>query len=94
MKKLIIFVLTILFLLTSILLTESVKAELTPITPVYRGDILNGKELYLFQDYTSTPNFENGYISKKTITSQDVYYLENSNYNGWYKDLGKNLIDD
>lgn len=94
MKKIIIFVLTILFLLTSILLTESVKAELTPITPVYGGDILNGKELYLFQNYSSTPNFENGYISKKTITSQDVYYLENSAFNGWYNDLGKTLIDD
>lgn len=94
MKKLIIFVLTLFLTFTIFLSSKSANAELVPITPLYEGDILNGKELYLFQDYTSTPNFENGYISKKTISSQDVYYEENSNFNGWYKDLGKNLIDE
>lgn len=94
MKKLIIFVLMLFLTFAIFLSSKSVNAELVPITPLYEGDILNGKELYLFQDYTSTPNFENGYISKKTISSQDVYYEENSYFNGWYKDLGKTLIDE
>lgn len=94
MKKLIIFVLTLFLTFTIFLSSKSVNAELVPITPIYEGDILNGKELYLFQDYTSTPNFENGYISKKTISFQDVYYSENNNFNGWYKNLGQTLIDD
>lgn len=93
MKKLIIFVLTLFLTLTIIITGKSANAQITEITPYYGGDILNGKELYLFQNYSATPNFENGYISKRTISSQDVYYQENSFYNGWYKDLGRDLID-
>lgn len=92
MKKLIIFVLTFFLTFTIILSGKSVNAELTPITPFYGGDIFNGQELYLFQNYSATPNFQNGYISKQTITNQDVHYQENSYYNGWYKNLGEDLI--
>lgn len=93
MKKLIIFVLTLFLTFTIFLSSKSVNAQITEITPYYGGDILDGKELYLFQNYSATPNFENGYISKKTISQQDVFYQENSFYNGWYKDLGRDLID-
>ena len=92
MKKLIIFVLTLFLTFTIFLSSKSAKAELSPVTPFYEGDILNGKDLYLFQNYSATPNFESGYISKKTITNQDVFYQENSYYNGWYKNLGEDLI--
>jgi hypothetical protein len=93
MKKLIIFVLTLFLTFTIFLSSKSVNAELVPITPLYEGDILNGKDLYLFSSYSTTPNFDNGYISKKTISQQDIYYQENSYFNGWYKNLGLDLIN-
>lgn len=94
MKKLIIFVLTLFLTFTIFLSSKSANAELTPITPFYEGDILSGQEIYLFQNYSATPNFENGYISKKTISLQDIYYQENSYFNGWYKNLGLDLLED
>lgn len=94
MKKLIIFVLTIFLTFTIFITGKSANAQITEITPYYGGDILNGKEIYLFNQYSATPNFENGYLGKKTISQQDIYYQENSFYNGWYKDLGNQLIYD
>lgn len=97
-KSLFIMIITALMLVSVVLLTpKRANAEETQeITPFYGGDILNGKDLYLFEQYTTTPNFENGYISKKTISSQDVFYQDNgvlTQFNGWYKDLGMDLID-
>lgn len=97
-KTLIVILFTALISISIVFMTpKKAEAETTQdITPFYGGDLLDSAELYLFQDYTQTPNFENGYLSKKTISSQDVYYSNSvaTHFNGWYKDLGMSLIDD
>lgn len=97
MKKILIIgglILTITIIIVSYSCSRSVKAEETPPTPAFSGDFFINKTLYLFNDYYSTPNFENGYRAKKTIgyedfTNEELY----GDYVGWYNRLGQSLVD-
>jgi len=97
MKKILIIgglILTITIIIVSYSCSRSAKAEETPPTPAFSGDFFINKTLYLFNDYYSTPNFENGFRAKKTIGYEDFSNEElYGDYVGWYNRLGQSLVD-
>lgn len=97
MKKILIIgglILTITIIIVSYSCSRNAKAEETPPQPAFSGDFFLNKTLYLFNDYYTTPNFENGYRAKKTIgyedfTNEELY----GDFVGWYNRLGQSLVD-